>query len=247
MMTTQPTSCSGYIFHDTTLLAHALAHRSAVAQHASSNERLEFLGDAILGQVVSAYLFKILPHEDEGRLTQIKGDAVSRDACARAFQALDIASCIRLGKAMDARAIASSIYAGAYEAVIAAIYLDGGIEAAGDFILRTLQVEINRAQTHVTRGNPKAALQEIIQQVAKIAPVYHVVEEIGPEHSKQFVVCVEIAGQRFSEAIGVSKKRAQQAAAEVVLHTLGLVDDEGEMRDIAEASQIVQAWLSEIT
>ncbi|GAB5404287.1 MAG: ribonuclease III [Aureliella sp.] len=204
----------GYRFNDRSILRSALTHASGASNRLESNERLEFLGDSVLGFTICQWLFK--QHEEylEGELTQIKSTVVSRRVCARVSRVLDLEGCLILGKGMQQPSgVPKSLLSDVYEAVIAAIYLDGGIEAAQEFILRTMKEELAQAVEGHSIGNHKSALQQVAQRDHGAAPVYRLVSEAGPDHSKSFEIAAEIGKRRFSPAWGRTKKDAEQRAA----------------------------------
>lgn len=204
----------GYEFTDTHLLKSALTHASGAANRLASNERLEFLGDSILGFTICEWLFR--KHEEylEGELTQIKSAVVSRRVCARVSQKMKLADCLILGKGMQqSSGIPSSLLSDVYEAIIAAIYLDGGMCPAQDFILRTISDELEQAVLGHSIGNHKSTLQQLSQREHGIAPAYRLLTETGPDHSKLFQIAAEIRSRKFTPAWGKTKKDAEQRAA----------------------------------
>ncbi|MCA9295071.1 MAG: ribonuclease III, partial [Phycisphaerales bacterium] len=189
------------------------------------NERLEFLGDAILGAVVCQYLFSKYEEYLEGELTKIKSSVVSRKVCAEVARELNLGQLLRLGKGMTTRAaLPPSVVAAVFESIIGAIYLDGGFEAASEFILRHLKSRIHCAAQSDHHSNFKSALQQAAQQLFNKAPQYLVLDEQGPDHSKCFEVCVEIGARRFEPCWGPSKKQAEQLAALQALLELDLAE-----------------------
>ena len=215
----------GYTFKDEKILQASLTHASIAGSRLDSNERLEFLGDAILGYVVSEYLFETFPTYLEGELTKIKSAVVSRRACARISDELKLVWLLNMGKGMcDNRAnLPSSIAACVLESIIAAIYMDGGIRAARRFILKHFKPLIAEASRSTHQENYKSALQHFAQKFLPTNPTYVVLDEKGPDHSKAFEVCVEIDSHRFPGAWANSKKEAEQNAALNALRELNLV------------------------
>ncbi len=204
----------GYQFSDPGLLKSALTHASGAASRVESNERLEFLGDSVLGFIICEWLYKQHSEHLEGELTQIKSTVVSRRVCARVSLVLDLEECLILGKGMQQPAgVPKSLLSDVYEAIIAAIYLDGGIDAARDFILRTMDSELEQAVLGQSIGNHKSALQQTSQREYGAAPVYRLLSETGPDHSKMFQITAEIKSRRFTPAWGKTKKDAEQRAA----------------------------------
>jgi ribonuclease-3 len=204
----------GYIFHDIRLLESALTHASGVQHRLSSNERMEFLGDAILGMVVCERLYQQYPEYSEGELTKIKSVVVSRDTCARLSEVLALGEHLLLGKGMAADpTVPRSVLAAAFESLVAAIYLDGGMPAAERFILDNVVPEIEAAVSSEFGGNFKSLLQQLAQREHGVTPNYLLLDEKGPDHSKCFKVAAQISGHRYAAAWGKSKKESEQRAA----------------------------------
>lgn len=217
----------GYTFKDEAILSAALTHASVAGTRLESNERMEFLGDAILGYVVSVYLFEKFPTYLEGELTKIKSAVVSRRACARISESLGLVSMLNLGKGMNIRHnLPSSVAAAVFESIVAAIYLDGGIRPARKFILAHMKPLIAEAAASTHQENYKSALQHHAQKHLPCNPTYIILDEKGPDHSKAFHVCVEIDGRRFSPAWANSKKEAEQNAALIALRELNAAEDD---------------------
>jgi ribonuclease-3 len=215
----------GYQFSNRNLLAKAFTHSSAVDNRLLSNERLEFLGDAILAAVTCQTLFERFSSSLEGDLTKLKSMLVSRGTCARVAKQLKLQKYLKVGKGMfSGKALSGSLAAGVLEAVIAAIYIDGGLEAARDFILRSFAKLIERADSVEAQGNFKSLLQQYAQQKFNVTPVYSLLDEKGPDHSKCFESEVVIADRRFSSAWGTNKKEAEQKAALNALVELGVLE-----------------------
>lgn len=203
-----------YRFQDVELLAAALKHASGVAHRLASNERMEFLGDAILGFVVCEKLYQLYPESLEGELTKIKSVVVSRDTCANISLRLGLQDFLLLGKGMASDPeIPRSVLAAAVESLIAAIYLDGGIDPARDFILSHINGEIENIAAGEFRGNYKSQLQHYAQREYGTTPLYNLLDEKGPDHSKCFKVAAQVASEQFAPAWGRSKKEAEQRAA----------------------------------
>lgn len=213
----------GYLFRDETLLRAALTHASSADHRLQSNERLEFLGDAILGYVVCEELFRAYPDRLEGDLTKIKSAVVSRRACAQVTQSIHLEDLLNLGKGMSSRpGLPASVAAAVFESIIAAIYLDGGMDAAREFILRHLRPFIEDAANSDHQQNFKSVLQQLTQQCLEHPVIYVLLDAKGPDHAKAFEVCVEINGRRFDSAWANNKKQAEQGAALAALCGLGL-------------------------
>jgi ribonuclease-3 len=204
-------------FEDRALLRQALTHASLASRRIDSNERLEFLGDAILGSVVSEELFHRYPDLPEGDLTRMKSVLVSRDTCARITQRIKLDEVVRLGKGVRLQQqIPASILAALYEAVIGAVYIEAGYESASELILRTIDPEFDCVETDITQ-NFKSTLQQLGQKEYGATPSYRVVDEQGPDHSKCFKIAAFVSGREFTGAWGNSKKQAEQRAAENAL------------------------------
>jgi ribonuclease-3 len=204
----------GYDFRDPQLLEAALTHASGVQHRLASNERMEFFGDAVLGMVVCERLFHQYPQYSEGELTKIKSVVVSRETCARMSEALGLDAHLILGKGMAADPqVPRSVLAAAFESLVAAIYLDGGMGAAKRFILEHIDAEIEAAVSCEFGGNFKSLLQQLAQREFGITPSYQMLDEKGPDHSKCFKVAAQIGARRFAAAWGKSKKESEQRAA----------------------------------
>ena len=217
----------GYSFQSPELLALALTHSSVAATRIESNERLEFLGDAVLGLVVCQDLYQRCDDLLEGQMTKIKSSVVSRRTCAEIAEQSGIAGLLFLGKGMPALAdLPQSVTAAVFEAIVGAIYLDGGIEAARRFILANIGPFIDEAFATEHQWNYKSLLQQHSQRRWGVTPEYQLLDEKGPDHSKCFEVAVSIGGRHFSSAWGMSKKEAEQEAARRALHELGLMKGE---------------------
>jgi ribonuclease III len=204
----------GYRFDDLELLRRCLTHTSAASIRADSNERLEFFGDAILGVVVCEELYHRFPESEEGELTRIKSAVVSRTTCARVAEELDLEDCLILGKGLSgARRLPPSIQAGVVEALVAGVYLDGGMDAVAAFIERTFTHHIEQASELNRTGNFKSQLQQVSQKTYGETPEYPVLDIKGPDHSKCFKVAARIGHHMFQSAWGPTKKEAEQRAA----------------------------------
>lgn len=232
----------GYKFNDIKLLRWALTHASSAATRTDSNERMEFLGDAVLGLVVCQVLYERLPNSLEGELTKIKSAVVSRKVCARVAGQLRLAESLVLGQGMEAgEQLPSSLAAGVFEAIVAAIYLDGGIEAGREFILRVMGPEIRSATDSEHHFNYKSQLQQYAQRHRRSTPHYEMLDEKGPDHSKCFEIAVSIGNERFPSAWGPSKKDAEQKAAKLALVTLGeLSADEEEEVELEQDEEYAE-------
>jgi len=204
----------GYVFRDKGLLRGALTHASGAEHRLASNERLEFLGDAILGFVVCELLFHQFPQYLEGELTKIKSVVVSRQTCAKISEALGLQEFLILGKGMTTTpTVPPSVLADVFESLVAGIYLDGGHEAARTFINTYMGPEVELAAAGELGCNYKSLLQQFAQREFGSTPTYHLLDEKGPDHSKCFKMVAQVAGQRYQSAWGRNKKEAEQRAA----------------------------------
>lgn len=224
----------GYRFKSPELLAEALTHASIADSRLNSNERMEFVGDAILGMVVCRELYERFPDYLEGELTKVKSAVVSRRTCAQIASEIGLAAHLFLGKGVNSRAqLPSSLAAAVYEAIIAAIFFDSGdIEQARKFILDTASEHIRQAAESEHQRNFKSQLQQYAQKVLAATPQYDLLDEKGPDHSKCFEVAVVIQGRRYDSAWGPSKKEAEQKAAYLALRELGVLDEAEEFEPL---------------
>jgi ribonuclease III len=213
----------GYEFRDRALLEAALTHRSHAHEAGQDQhyERLEFLGDAVLGMVAADWLFHARPGEPEGELSRLKASAVSERALARYAEVIGLGAWIRLGVGEDRSGgrRKSSLLADPLEALFGAIYLDGGLEAARRAIERFLE-ENPTLTEDARRIDAKSALQELVQGRGWPLPSYEVVAAIGPGHATHFTVDVRLRGELAGRGEGRSKKEAQQQAAAAALERL---------------------------
>ena len=214
----------GYQFRNITLLQNALSHSSYANErwHDSlkSNERLEFLGDSVLGMVVAEHLYRTFPDRPEGELTRMRADMVCEKTLASVANGLGLGKHLLLGKGEEQGGGRSreSILADAVESVIAACYLDGGMSAAVQFIQKFILVNVPVTKLH--NADYKTALQELVQQKKNQVLAYKLVGESGPDHDKEFRVELTLNGEVVGMGIGSSKKRAEQAAAQKALEAL---------------------------
>jgi ribonuclease-3 len=210
-----------YRFKDRELLTAALTHASSASHRLASNERLEFLGDAILGLVVCEQLFHSYPEFLEGELTRVKSVVVSRLTCARISTELKLDECLLLGKGMAVhRTIPKSLMADVFESLVAAIYLDGGIEEAKRFIESHAKKYIEEVVSGAGGENHKSLLQHFVQREFGRTPTYALLEEKGPDHNKSFKIAAQIGKRLFAPAWGRSKKDAEQSAAKKAMECL---------------------------
>lgn len=215
----------GYQFRQLQLLNEALTHKSHVNEirpkSGEHNERLEFLGDAVLSLIVSEHLAASCPDSTEGELSKLKARLVSEASLAKAARILDIGALLRLGRGEELTQgrDKNSLLANALEALIAAIYLDGGLEAARVFTLRALAQELKQIQNVDAGavGDYKTQLQEWCQKRFDVLPQYVTVRETGPDHRKVFEVQLTVRGDVVGVGVGRSKKEAEQMAAKQAL------------------------------
>jgi ribonuclease-3 len=214
----------GYKFKDRELLERSLTHISALAggNRANSYQRLEFLGDHVLGLIISDMLFRAFPKADEGELSRRLADLVRREACADVARAIELGTALRLG-ASEANAggrMRTAILADVCEALVGAVYLDGGYQAAAKLVER-LWGERMRAPVRPLR-DPKTILQEWAQARGLPTPTYREVARTGPHHDPEFRVAVVLPGKETAEGLGHSKRTAEQAAAAALLNREGV-------------------------
>jgi len=211
-----------YRFRDRNLLRNSLTHASGANHRLDSNERLEFLGDAILGMLVCEMLFNQFPQHAEGELTRIKSMVVSRTTCARISHELRLIESLHVGKGLSTASeeLPASVAAAAFESLVAAIYLDGGFDAARQFVQRSVGPALDEAASHEHGLNFKSQLQQFAQKSHGSTPVYLLVDERGPDHSKWFKVSATVGPQSYQAAWGPNKKLAEQRAAENALSEL---------------------------
>jgi ribonuclease III len=204
----------GYRFRQPELLRAALTHTSGADTRAASNERLEFLGDAVLGLVAVEQLYLRFPDYQEGDLTKIKSVVVSRRICARISRILHLDDFMFLGKGMNVHhTVPPSLMADVFESLVGAMYLDGGLDPAKEFILRYVGPEIDRVAGDGHASNFKSQLQQVGQREFGATPQYDLLDEKGPDHSKCFKVAAAIGRHRYAGAWGRNKKEAEQKAA----------------------------------
>ncbi len=214
----------GYSFRNITLLQNALSHSSFANErwHDSlkSNERLEFLGDSVLGMLVAEFLYRNFPDRPEGELTRMRADMVCEKTLAAVARTLDLGRHLMLGRGEEQGGGRNrdSILADAVESVIAACYLDGGMDAASAFIRKFILVNVPVAKLH--NEDFKTVLQDLVQQKKNQVLAYKLVGESGPDHDKQFRVELTLNGEVVGVGSGSSKKRAEQAAAQSAIERL---------------------------
>ncbi len=214
-----------YKFKESSLLDAALTHSSAAAHHLHNYERLEFLGDAVLGLVVCDHVYTIYPDRREGDLTVIKAAAVSRKSCARISDQIGLSALVRVGAGMNrAGGLPMSVAAGLLEAVIGAMYVDSGgsLDPIRKFLLPLISHHLEEIIRNQHDQNYKSILQQHAQREFGATPVYHVQAEAGLDHDKSFQVFVTIGEHRYEPQWGASKKLAEQLAAKSALEKLGV-------------------------
>ena len=214
----------GYRFQNITLVQNALTHSSYANEHwhnsLMSNERLEFMGDSVLGMVVAEHLYRNFPDRPEGELTRMRADMVCEQALAQVAERIDLGKHLMLGRGEEQSGgrNRASILADAVESVIAAMFLDGGMDAAKAFIDRFVLCDVPVTKLH--NADYKTALQEKVQEKKNQTLAYALVGESGPDHDKRFEVQVTLNGEVVGTGTGSSKKRAEQDAARVAMEQL---------------------------
>lgn len=208
----------GYRFRDRKLLELSLTHASVARTRLESNERMEFLGDSILGHLVCEALYLRFPEEAEGELTRIKSAIVSRHTCASMSYCLGLDQFLLLGKGLSTHNhIPQSIMAAVFESLVAGLYLDGGMEAVRTVVEPVVEPEIEHAAAAGNLRNFKSLLQQIAQKTFNETPSYRLLDEKGPDHSKCFKVAAVIGPNFYPAAWGASKKESEQRAAQNAL------------------------------
>lgn len=211
----------GYRFNDRRKLEHGLTHSSIARTRLDSNERLEFLGDSIMGAVICEALYSQYPDLPEGEMTRIKSAVVSRQTCAKIAKAVNLHRFLLLGKGFPSRdRMPDSIIGSCFEAIVASVFLDGGFDAAKSFVLRTMNDEVAKTARSAHAQNYKSHLQQMSQRHFGHTPNYRVVDEKGPDHSKCFEIAVTIGSRIFPSAWGPSKKEAEQNAARTAIEII---------------------------
>jgi ribonuclease-3 len=215
----------GYDFGKEALLLQALKHPSLAREQGSNsqnNQRLEFLGDAVLQLVITAELYHRFPEAEEGAMTKARAHLVNRSALARRGQALGLGEALQLSRGEEATGgrLRTSTLADAFEAVIGAVFLDGGLEVVRAFILGQFEAALGALGTIPNLDNPKGDLQEILQSGSAEAPQYRLESTSGPDHDRRFVAAVYHRGMLLGRGEGRSKKAAESEAARAALHQL---------------------------
>ena len=210
-----------YQFTNRELLRNCLTHASGANHRLASNERLEFLGDAIMGAVICEMLYTRFPEETEGELTRIKSIVVSRTTCAKVSEALGLPKSLLLGKGLSINdTVPMSVAAAVFESLIAGVYLDGGLAPVQLVLDRVMGPEIEMAGGVEHGRNYKSLLQQYAQKMFGETPIYRLLDEKGPDHSKCFKVSALIGQQSYHPAWGANKKAAEQRAAQNALYEL---------------------------
>lgn len=210
----------GYHFNDLSLLHKALTHASLSGEGLLSYERLEFLGDAVAGLVVAERLFNAPGRPSEGEMTSIKSEVVCRRSMMHAGQRLNLGEYVRADRGLARRkAYPASVIADAFEALIGAVFLDGGFHAARQFVLRALDPEVREAQQRRHPPNHKSILQEMVQSDGGPPPSYRTLRREGPDHEARFLTAAFIGGVEAGTGWGATKKDAEQQAAKAALES----------------------------
>jgi len=207
-----------YKFRNSLLLAEALTHPSLgyeTQRHHFDNQRLEFLGDAVLQLIFTRHLFDLFPQHSEGQLTKMRSRLVSREGLKKHAVQIGLGDYLMMGKGEESSGgrLRASALADAFEALVGAVYLDGGLDAVRHFVLREAQPDLENLSVEPLEVNPKGKLQEKLQSISPSSPSYQVVAESGPEHLKSFVSVVSWEGLELGRGEGRSKKEAETAAA----------------------------------
>ncbi|GHT14210.1 ribonuclease 3 [Planctomycetales bacterium] len=211
----------GIKFRDTALLRMALTHSSGADTPQQSNERMEFLGDSVLAYTICNHLYSTFPDMLEGDMTKIKSSVVSRMTCGNICKKLGLDKFLILGRGLGQKnRVPDSVFANLLEAFIAAVYLDGGYKKAQEFVLRVFQDDIEFMLENRDAYNYKSVLQNYAQRHLRTRPEYKVVTIGGPEHRKAFNIAVWIGEEVYPSAWGITKKTAEQRAAENALAVL---------------------------
>jgi ribonuclease-3 len=211
----------GYHFQNKSLISEAITHSSYAEKRVNSYERLEFLGDSILGFAVCEYLFNRYPNWLEGDLTKVKSNVVSRQTCTRMGLDIGIDRILVVGKGVGTLGrVPSSLIANAFESIVGAIYLDGGIEAVRDFLMPQIERHVDEAVAGRLEINYKSELQQYSQKRFSVPPNYRVVSDRGPDHKKEFLIAAVVLKQTYAPAWGSNKKEAEQRAAANALAAL---------------------------
>ena len=222
----------GYTFRDRDLLEKALTHPSFATSRSMSYERLEFLGDSVLGLSVCSILYSDYDELQEGEMTRIKSTVVSRKTCSVIAREIGLDGMLFLGEDMSTEpGIPDSVTAATFESIIGAIFVDGGFEPANKFIAEHTRHRIQDALDNLHRQNCKSILQQYAQKHNMPPPDYVLLDEKGPDHSKCFEIAVSLGNNHFESAWGMNKKEAEQEAARLALVALGILEFEEEQAE----------------
>jgi ribonuclease-3 len=231
----------GHKFKNPDLLKEGLTHASIADNRLDSNERMEFLGDAVLDLVICEALYIKFPQYQEGDLTKVKSAVVSRKTCAEVAVETGLSDLLITGKGIAGKSqMPSSLAAAVYESIVAAIYMDGGFEVAKKYVLRTMMPKVEEIVSESHLNNYKAVLQQHAQRLLGNTPIYELLDEKGPDHSKCFEVGVTIGHRRFESAWGPNKKMAEQKAALMALEELGVMDPKEIDKALDEVAEITE-------
>jgi ribonuclease-3 len=220
----------GVRFNDETLLHRALVHSSFLNENPDfdlpSNERLEFLGDALLDFIVGEHLYRSLPEMDEGELTKLRAALINAKTLAKFARNMELGDYMRLSRGEDERGgrARSGLLSDAFEALVAAIYLDSGLEAVENFLMPFIEPEAVRVMERGLERDHKSRLQEWTQSELRVTPVYRTIKERGPDHAKEFTVEVWVGDRAYGRGEGRSKQAAQQRAAQHALEEVAKDD-----------------------
>lgn len=210
-----------YQFKSERLLQNALTHRSVKTEELPSNERLEFLGDSVLGLIAAETVYQAFPNLQEGEMTALKASWVSTDSLARCVRQKGFTHYFFLGKGiLQAGQIPNSVLANGFEAILGAIYVDGGLKPAREFALNFLLKDRLKNYKSAEKQNYKTILQHLAQTRYSSLPEYKVLSETGPDHQREYQISVVLQGVTYPPGIGRSKKVAEQMAAQLALDTL---------------------------
>lgn len=216
----------GIIFSDPSLLQQALVHRSYLHENPDfalpSNERLEFLGDSLLGLVIAEKLYTEFPNLPEGGMTKLRAALVRKETLARLAGSLGLGGYLYMGRGEEYSGgrTKQSILAGAFEALVGAVLVDRGFAACRGLVLRLFEGEMGRAVEERLAADYKSRLQEVVQARHHIAPSYRTIKAVGPDHAKEFTVEVEVDGEIVGSGRGRSKRQAESEAARAALERL---------------------------
>lgn len=210
----------GYHFSNQNLLQEALTHKSA--KKSTHNERLEFLGDAVLDLIIGEFLYKKFPHSPEGELSKMRASMVNEKAFAKIARHLNIGECLYISHSEEQNngREKDSILSNAFEAIVGAIYLESGLEKVQTIVLKILDILYPKIDLENLFYDYKTSLQELTQALFGITPEYVVLDSKGPDHNKEFLMGVFIQNKEYAQAKGKSKKEAQQNCAKIALKIL---------------------------